>query len=79
MIMEKDNYIAELTYDPDQNIYHGRVINTDDIITFEGRSTDELEAEFEKSIQFYLNWQSEDSFEPNQPCPDHLNLRPHQR
>ncbi len=54
--MEYKGYFGEITYDDEAKIFHGEVIGLKDIITFQGRSTNELEKAFQDSINNYLAW-----------------------
>lgn len=47
-----------------RKIFSGSVINTRDVITFQGTSVKELEKEFKNSIDEYLAWCKEDGVEP---------------
>ena len=40
--MEYKGYFAKVVFDEDANIFHGEVINLRDVITFEGKTVDEL-------------------------------------
>ena len=51
------------------------VINTRDIITFQGESVGELKKAFEDSVDDYLQWCEEDGVSPEKPYSGRLNLR----
>jgi predicted HicB family RNase H-like nuclease len=46
--------IAEL--DEEAGVFHGEVINTRDVITFQGSSVEELKQAFEDSVDDYLEF-----------------------
>lgn len=52
--MQYKDYIAEIAYDDEAKIFHGEVIGLKDIITFQGKSIEELEESFKASIEDYL-------------------------
>ncbi len=74
-MLEYKGYIGTVTLDSDAHIFHGDVINTRDVITFQGRSIDELEQAFHGSIDDYLEWCKEDGLEPEKPYSGRFNLR----
>ena len=66
-MMEYKNYMAHIEYDAEADIFHGEVINIRDVITFQGKSTDELRRALEDSVEDYLEFCKERGEEPNQP------------
>lgn len=53
-MMKYKGYFGEITYDDKAQIFHGEVINSKDIITFQGKSVNELRKAFHDSINDYL-------------------------
>ena len=53
-------YKASVMCDEDNKIFTGMVTNSREVITFSGLSEDELEKEFHKSVEDYLEWCKED-------------------
>ena len=47
-------------YDDEANNFHGEVINIRDVITFQGKSVDELRKAFEDSVEDYLAFCAEE-------------------
>lgn len=74
-MMDYKSYIGDVKYDSDAHIFHGEVINTRDVITFQGKSVDELEQAFQDSVDDYLEWCAEDGVEPERPYSGKFNLR----
>ena len=74
-MMEYKGYIGTVNYDDDAKIFHGEVINTRDVITFQGKSVDQLEKSFRESITDYLNWCRDDGVNPEKPYSGKFNLR----
>ena len=73
--MEYKGYNAVVTYDNDLGILHGEVIDTRDVITFQGRSVDDLQVEFQKSVDDYLKFCEERGREPDKPFSGKVALR----
>lgn len=57
--MKYKNYQAKVEFDEDAKIFHGEVINSNDVITFQGVSLMELEKEFKNSVDYYLDFSKE--------------------
>ena len=73
--MEYKGYIGDVTFDSDAHLFHGEVINTKDVITFQGKTVDELERAFYESVDDYISWCKEDGVEPEKPYSGKFNLR----
>lgn len=65
----------QVEFDDDQHIFTGSVINTIDVITFQGESVKELETAFQDSVEDYLAWCKEDGVEPEKPYSGKFNVR----
>lgn len=61
--MNYKGYIGQVEYDDENRIFSGSVINTRDVITFQGESVQELENAFHESVDDYLTWCREDGVE----------------
>lgn len=68
-------YVASLTLEPDDRMFHGTVEGIRDVIHFAGASIDELEAAFHASVDDYLAWCAEDGVEPRKPHSGRLAFR----
>lgn len=66
MIKYKD-YIGVVDFDPEIDLFHGTVINTQDMITFYGASVDELRQEMQKSLEVYFEVCEEQGKVPDKP------------
>ena len=47
---------GRVEYDDEAKIFHGEVIDTKDVITFQGTSVNEMEKAFRESIDDYLDF-----------------------
>ncbi|WP_027360230.1 type II toxin-antitoxin system HicB family antitoxin [Desulforegula conservatrix] len=74
-MMEYKGYIGVVDYDDKAKVFHGEIINTRDVITFQGKSVDEIEAAFHESIDDYLAWCEQDGINPEKPYSGKFNLR----
>ena len=53
-MMEYKGYIGKVEFDDQAGIFHGEVVNTRDVITFQGESVAELKKAFRESVDDYL-------------------------
>ena len=60
-------YIGKVDYDEEAGIFHGEVINTRDVITFQGKSVAELKGSLKDSVEDYLEFCKESGEEPDRP------------
>lgn len=74
-MMEYKGYIGNVSYDSESRIFHGEVLNTRDVITFQGRSVEEIEKAFKDSINDYIQWCREEGVTPEKPYSGKFNLR----
>lgn len=73
--MNYKGYIGSVEYDENARIFAGTVINTKSVITFQGTTVDELEAEFRASVDDYLEWCKKDGISPEKPYSGRFNVR----
>lgn len=66
-MIEYKGYLGHIEFDDDANIFHGEVINTQDVITFQGKSVQELRQALKDSIDTYLAFCAKKGKEPDKP------------
>jgi predicted HicB family RNase H-like nuclease len=66
-MMEYKGYVGMVEFDDEADIFHGEIVNLRDVITFQGRSVDELRQAFEESVDDYLAWCAERGKQPDKP------------
>jgi predicted HicB family RNase H-like nuclease len=64
-------YTTTLQLDPDSRLWYGRVLDIQDVVTFEGRTKMEAEKEFRRAIETYLNFCQTLERLPSQPPFSH--------
>ena len=60
-------YTGHVEYDDKGKIFHGEVLDTRDVITFQGKNVEEIEEAFRNSIDDYLDFCSERGAKPEKP------------
>lgn len=73
--MTYGGYEAVVEYDEDAEVFHGEVMNLRDVITFQGRSVDDLKAAFGESVEDYLAYCRERGEEPEKPFSGQFVVR----
>ncbi len=73
--MNYKGYEAVVEYDHLDKLFVGRVINTRDVIAFDGLSVDELEASFQAAVDEYLDDCDRLGKDPDKPFSGRFNLR----
>jgi predicted HicB family RNase H-like nuclease len=65
--MNYKGYPAKVELDEEAGVFHGDVINTRDVITFQGSSVGELKQAFEDSVDDYLEFCKSRGEDPEKP------------
>ena len=68
-------FYGRAEYDQEANLFHGQIIGTRDVITFQGKSTTELETSFPESIDDYLSFCESRGEAPEKPYSGKFMLR----
>jgi predicted HicB family RNase H-like nuclease len=75
MSMTYKGYTGSVEYSAPDHCFHGRVIGITDIVSFEGTSIEELEADFRAGIDSYLAGCEKRGMEPQRPYSGRFVLR----
>ncbi|MDR1872320.1 MAG: type II toxin-antitoxin system HicB family antitoxin [Deltaproteobacteria bacterium] len=74
-ILTYKDYHGHFEYIDDADLFHGRVINLTDVITFQGRSIDELKQSLADSVEDYLEFCEQEGKDPEKPYSGRFNVR----
>ena len=66
-MMEYKGYIGKVDFDDEAGIFHGDVINTRDVITFQGETVADLRTSFRDSVEDYLAFCKDRGEAPDKP------------
>jgi predicted HicB family RNase H-like nuclease len=66
-MMEYQGYIGKIEFDEEAGVIHGEVINTRDVITFQGDSVAEVKQAFKDSVDDYLEFCKARGETPDKP------------
>ncbi len=74
-MMRYKGYAATVEFDDELSVLHGEVVNTRDVITFEGVATAEITQAFHDSVDDYLAFCKERGEPPERPFSGNLMVR----
>jgi predicted HicB family RNase H-like nuclease len=73
--MTYKGYIGQVTLDEEAAVFHGQVMNTRDVITFQGRTVRELRKALKDSVEDYLAFCAERGEDPDKPLSGKFVVR----
>ncbi len=74
-MLKYKGYTGRVEFDGEAKLFHGEVIDTRDVITFQGTSVDEIEQAFRESIDNYLEFCRTRGEKPDKPFSGKFALR----
>ncbi len=73
--MTHKGYVAAVELDEGAGLLHGEVVNTRDVLIFQGTTVEELKAAFADTIADYEDWCRERGKEPERPYSGNFSVR----
>ena len=74
-MIEYKGYRGVVSFDDEVGIFHGEVVGTRDVVTFQGQSVEELRNAFRDSVDEYLEFCAERGRTPDKPFSGNIPLR----
>lgn len=74
-MLSHKGYTGHVEYDDTAGIFHGEVLDLRDVITFQGKSVEEIEQAFRESVDDYLEFCEQRGEDPDKPFSGRLMLR----
>ena len=71
-ILEYKNYLGTVEFSKTDNVYHGRLIGIDGMITYEGVDFEALKEDFKDVIDDYLLMCEEEGMQPEETVVESL-------
>ena len=75
MLKYKGYFGSQIEYDTDGKIFTGEVLGLRTVLTFQGRTPEEIETSFKETIDLYLEMCQEDGVSPERPYSGKFNVR----
>ena len=74
-VMSCNGYDALVEFDADAGLFHGEVLALRDVVTFQGRSVDELRVAFAESLNDYIDFCQSRGERPETPYSGQFMIR----
>ena len=74
-MLEHKGYRGHVEFDAEAGIFQGEIVDTRDMITFQGKTVNEIKKAFRDSIEDYLEFCAERGEEPDKPFSGRLMVR----
>lgn len=74
-MMTYKGYGSTIRFDDEADLFHGEVTGLRDVVTFQGRTVDEVRAAFRESIDDYLDFCASRGEAPDKPYSGRFLLR----
>lgn len=74
-LLEYKGYFGTVEYSSSDKVLYGKVIGVNGLISYEGNSVDELQADFEAAIDDYLEMCEEQGIKPQKTYKGSFNIR----
>lgn len=74
-MMTYKGYRGAVRFDDEAGIFHGEVVGVRDVVTFQGRTVDEIKTAFHESVDDYLEFCASRGEAPDKPYSGRFLLR----
>lgn len=74
-ILQYKDYVASIHFSSADEVFYGKILGIDDLISFEGASVKELKKSFQEAVEDYLETCKELGKEPNKTYKGTFNVR----
>lgn len=74
-MLEHKGYRGRVEFDSEAGIFQGEILDTRDVITFQGKTVNEIKRAFRDSVEDYLEFCAERGEEPDKSFSGRLMVR----
>lgn len=74
-VLTYKDFIGSVHFSPEDRVFHGKIEGITDLVTFEGKSVDELVRAFHEAVDDYIALCKETGKEPLKSCKGSFNVR----
>jgi predicted HicB family RNase H-like nuclease len=64
-VMQYKDYLASLSYSSEDEVFYGKILGIDDLVSFEGSSVKELKKAFQEAVEDYIETCKQIGKDPN--------------
>ena len=75
MSMKYKGYTASVELDDEAELFHGEIAGIAAVVTFQGKSAEELKQAFHDSVDDYIDWCAERGKEADKPYSGNFQVR----
>ena len=54
-VLNYEGFVASVHFSTEDDVFHGKLVGVDDLVTFEGQTVDELKSAMEAAVEDYLD------------------------
>jgi predicted HicB family RNase H-like nuclease len=74
-VLTYKDFFGSVHFSAEDKVFHGKIEGVTDLVTFEGKSVDELVKAFHEAVDDYITLCKEAGKEPLKSCKDSFNVR----
>lgn len=74
-ILQYKDYLASVHFSSEDDVFYGKILGINDLVSFEGASVKELKKAFQAAVEDYLETCKEVGKEPNKTYKGTFNVR----
>ena len=74
-VLTYKEFFGSVHFDPDDQVFHGKIEGIEDLVTFEGTSVSELVQSFEEAVEDYLDLCNQTGKKPEKSYRGSFNVR----
>ena len=74
-ILQYKDYIASVHFSSEDDVFYGKILGINDLVSFEGASVKELKKAFQEAVEDYLETCKQIGKEPNKTYKGTFNVR----
>ncbi len=66
-MIEYKGFVGHFKFDETKSMFYGCVANTNDVITFQGKSVQEIKQHFQDAVDEHIEWRKKYGKKPEKP------------
>lgn len=74
-VLQYKDYLASIQFSSEDEVFYGKILGIDDLVSFEGSSVKELKKAFQEAVEDYIETCKQIGKEPNKTYKGTFNVR----